>query len=97
MTYLYPGTSSGVVFQTQYYEAIPALTASASTNWLLTKYPGAYLYGTLVMSNMFVSDPRFNDWVGAYNNIVEQIKADSRKQEWSGQALRMESDLPVTP
>jgi hypothetical protein len=34
-----------------YYAKVPALTASATTNWLMTAHPDLYLYGTLVEAN----------------------------------------------
>jgi hypothetical protein len=33
-----------------YSQKVPALSDSATTNWLLTSHPDAYLFGTLTMS-----------------------------------------------
>lgn len=44
-TYLLP-TGSGT-FQMVYYKLVPALSTSATTNWLLTSYPHIYLGKTL--------------------------------------------------
>lgn len=91
-TYLYPAVSA-VVFPTTYYEGV-ALTGG--TNWLLTAYPGAYLYGSLLQATAFVGDdPRVPLWQSAYAGILDRIKSDSRKSEWSGQALRMNVDYRV--
>src|SRR4051812_23891330 len=42
--------------QLLYTQKVPALTDSATTNWLLTAHPDAYLFGTLTMSATFTSD-----------------------------------------
>jgi hypothetical protein len=90
-TYTYPAASA-VAFPTTYYEGV----ALATTNWLLTRYPGAYLYGTLLQATAAIGDdPRIELWSAAYTAILERIKADSRKSEWSGQALQMRPDFRV--
>jgi len=40
-----------------YYKKIPALSDSATTNWLLTAHPDAYLFGSLVEANAFTVMP----------------------------------------
>ena len=91
-TYLYP-SASGVTFPATYYEGV-ALTSG--TNWLLTRYPGAYLYGTLLAaSTASPDDARIPLWSQALTSIYERIKADSRKAEWSGTALQMRPDRRV--
>lgn len=93
-TYLFPA-ASGVAFDTTFYQGV-GLTSG--TNWLLTAYPGAYLYGSLLAAVAFgVQDERIPLWQAAYTQIKEQIKKDSRKSEWSGQALRMSPDMQWVP
>lgn len=91
-TYLYPAASS-VTFPCTYYVGV-ALTTG--TNWLLTAYPGAYLYGSLLQAVASVADdPRVPLWEAAYEKTLARIKSDSRKSEWSGQALRMQPDVDI--
>lgn len=52
--YTYPKTSANV--ELTYYAKIPALTASNTTNWLLTKVPGIYLRATLMQAAEFIKD-----------------------------------------
>lgn len=88
-TYLYPA-SSAVTFPCTYYASV-GLTSG--TNWLLTAYPGAYLYGSLLQAVAWgLNDDRVPLWKSAYDQVIERIRADSRKSEWSGQALRMSLD-----
>lgn len=39
-----------------YYAKVPALSASATTNWLLTAHPDLYLFGSLVEAQAYVID-----------------------------------------
>lgn len=39
-----------------YYAKIPALTAAAPTNWLLTAYPDLYVRGTMVEAALYFED-----------------------------------------
>lgn len=48
-------TATGTVSYT-YYQKIPALSDSNTTNWLLLKAPQAYLYGTLFQAAIYNRD-----------------------------------------
>lgn len=52
--YTYPLSSNDVEFV--YYAAIPALTSSATTNWLITKAPSLYLRMSLMFAYDFIKD-----------------------------------------
>ena len=46
-----------------YYTKIPALSDSATTNWLLTSHPDIYLFGTLVEAEPYLkNDERMPMW-----------------------------------
>lgn len=91
-TYLYPQVS-GVTFPAIYYAGV-ALTSG--TNWLLTAYPGAYLYGSLLQAVAAgEADDQLGKWAMAYQNILERINKDSRRGSFGGQALRMQLDSRV--
>jgi len=68
-----------------YYEKIPALSDTDSTNWLLTAHPDAYLYGSLMHSAPYLqADERIGVWAGKYQQIIEQIMASDEKIQFSG-------------
>lgn len=90
-TYLYPST--GGTFAAKYYEGV-GLTSG--TNWLLTAYPGAYLYGSLLQATAFIGDdPRIPLWQAMYADIMGKIAKDSKRTEYGGQVLRMNPDIQV--
>lgn len=91
-TYLYP-TSANVSYSVKYWEGV---SLSSGTNWLLTRYPQAYLYGALLKAVKAIGDdPRYPMWKQEYEQTLERIKSDSRKQSWSNQVLKMRPDRVV--
>ena len=52
-----------------YYQEIPALTASNTTNWLLEDVPEVYLYGSLVAAMPFVLD---DNRAGVWKSFLEE-------------------------
>lgn len=61
-----------------YYAALSALSATATTNWALTKYPDLYLYGALVHSAPYLkADERIQLWESAYQRILSDIQVEA--------------------
>jgi len=73
-----------------YYEKVPELSASVTTNWLLTHYPDVYLYGALLHSAPFLKeDERAQTWAALYSTAVKRINDASSKSTASGSGLRL--------
>lgn len=51
---LAPIPDSAYALELTYMQAVPALSDSNPTNWLLTKYPDVYLYGSLMQAVTFL-------------------------------------------
>lgn len=68
--------------------------ASTSTNDLLDKYPGIYLYGSLLQAAPYmVNDARIQTWAAMYSNLVKKVnKAEGRTRTLT----TLHSDLPST-
>jgi hypothetical protein len=47
---------SGATLEMAYHKFIPLATAAGGVNWLLTKYPQIYLYGSLVQAAAAIGD-----------------------------------------
>lgn len=76
-TFLLP-TGSGT-YQMVYYKQIPALTTSATTNWLLTAYPQLYLYGALLqLQGWGFQDERIPLWKAAHDEAIADLNKSSR-------------------
>ena len=68
-----------------YYQQIPALSDTNTSNWLLALSPSIYLYGALVAASSFLKDdPRVPLWAQQYQaEVAGMINAD-KTDRWSG-------------
>jgi hypothetical protein len=63
-----------------YWAAIPVLSASNTTNWLLTRHPDAYLYGSLTQSAPYLrNDERLATWSALFGRAVDDINGEGRR------------------
>ena len=59
-----------------YYQKIPALADNVSGNWLLTKAPGAYLWGSCLQLAPFIDDDaRIATWGQLLDREIASLKA----------------------
>lgn len=90
-----PAPTSGTV-KLDYYGSIPALTVSNATNWLMTKHPDLYLFGTCAQAEWFVvNDDRVAAWKARTDELIEQINAATQKERYGGRRLRAQHNVPV--
>lgn len=69
----------------RYFQTIPALTASNTTNWLMTRHPDLYLYAALVQAEAFGwNDERIELWRSAVEQTIAQINADGQRNKYGG-------------
>jgi hypothetical protein len=77
------GGSDGYAYTLTYWQAIPALSASNTTNWMLTAHPGLYLYATLVEASPYLRD---NDqvivWAQQYKSISAAIQSQDEDDRY---------------
>lgn len=73
---LFPAPQSALSGELVYWQRIPALSVSNTTNWLLTLHPDAYLYGALLQSAPYLkNDERIPVWESAFAQILSDIVA----------------------
>lgn len=73
---VYPSDDTDITLG--YYQKIPALTADAPTNWLMTGYPDAYLYGTLLQAYIFTRDSEAGSaYVALRDGALSEISLSS--------------------
>jgi hypothetical protein len=74
--------SGSTLVRIDYYQAIPALSGSQATNWLLTQFPDAYLFGSLVHgAALSHDDPRMQTVLQAFAQIVAEIQQSGKKRK----------------
>ena len=85
----FPTPSSGTA-DLQYYQRIPALSDSNTTNWLLVRAPDAYLYGALVHSAPYLQeDARIATWGQLYDRAIDRLqRASDRARAATGARRR---------
>jgi hypothetical protein len=77
-----------------YWQKIPALSSSNTTNWLLTAHPDLYLFGSLVEAQMFTVDPeQAAIWKARRDEVFDEIASLGRKSQGGG-AVRVFGPTP---
>jgi hypothetical protein len=71
------GSPSPSIVSLTYYAKIPALSDASPTNWLLARYPNAYLYASLIEAAPYMEeDARAQTWLTFYQAAVQGIRND---------------------
>lgn len=75
---------------TLYYRAaIPALSDSNASNWVLENAPDIYLYGSLIASApLLQEDARLATWQPLYSGAVAAFNLESGRGKFSGGGLK---------
>lgn len=78
-----------------YYAAIPALTSSNVTNWLLLKMPGLYLASCLYEASVFLGD---DEGMQRYGRTMDEqfaiLQQSDRSERIGNRALRVRGATP---
>lgn len=91
---VWPITTSDI--ELEYYASIPALTDSNTSNWLLTKSPTVYLYGTLKHAAIFIGDTeRLPIFASQFMDGVNLIIKDDKSSRYGERTISRISG--VTP
>lgn len=87
---LYPTPSEDTDIELVYYQKVPALSDSNTSNWLLTEAPDVYLYGALVHSAPYLQeDNRSQVWASLYSASLLKLQQSSDNARHSGSGLKM--------
>jgi len=85
-----PIPGSVLTIEMLFYKKFDALTAAATTNWMITNAPDVYLYGCLLEAEPFImNDPRVQLWATAFKQAIADIQEQDNKDRHSGSALRV--------
>lgn len=72
-----------------YFAEISTLSADTDANWLLTRHPDVYLYGSLVNSAPYLKDDnRMVTWAALLESALEEIERETRGARF-GSPLKM--------
>ena len=88
---LFPTPDTTYTMELVYYQEIPALSPSQTTNWLLTDAPDAYVYGALTQAAPFLGeDERVQTWAQLYANAISGLNAASDRTKQSSAGMRIQ-------
>ena len=77
---LFPTPDGTYNLEMYYYGKIPELSASNATNTILTNFPDAYLYGSLIHTAPYLGDDqRTQVWASLYQNTISAINSQSER------------------
>lgn len=77
------GGSGDPGFAMTYWKRIPALSATVTTNWLLLREPGLYLYGALIEASPYIKDDaRAVLWSTQYKSILDGMTAEDDRYRY---------------
>lgn len=72
-----------------YWAALPPLSGTTTTNWMLGEHPDLYLYGTLLQAAPYLgNDDRLAVWGTLVDRAVEDIIVADEKASKSGVPMR---------
>lgn len=81
----------GEVLEMSYYQKIPALSDSNTTNWLLARSPQLYLYGSLIHAEPFLeNDARVATWKVFYEDAKTKLLGADEQAVTSAGALEIQ-------
>jgi len=79
-------------YQTEmiFYEKIPALSDTATSNWILASHPDLYLYSSLTHSAPYLGDDaRIQVWSALAERALNEITNASHAAKYNGTGLRL--------
>ena len=86
MIKLYPSPDAVYTYTLDYYAKVQALSTDRPTNWLLTKAPDLYLFGSLCEASPFLlDDGRVSLWESKFQASKRSLQAaEARAKRTSG-------------
>ncbi len=75
-----------------FWQRIPNLSDTNTTNWLLSTAPDMYLYGSLMQAEAFIeNDKRIPLWKQGFEEAMETLRLQDEKDRHSGSTLIIRS------
>lgn len=80
----------------KYYAKLPSLTCSpTASNWLLSRYPSAYLYGVGLQAAKHLRDSDLAVVTSSlYAEALDLLRVDDERARWSTASVRVQGMTP---
>ena len=79
-----------------YYKAIPSLSDSNTSNYILASHPAIYLYGALYHASNFLGGIEPNqaqNWLAMYSSALERCENNDRQDSYGNAPLSQRTDV----
>lgn len=87
-----PWVPAGATYSIDYYGFTPLATAGGGVNWLLTKHPDYYLYGSLLQAAAYIDDKEtVAQWTTAHDRARAELIEAGKKAKVAGPLVMMPS------
>lgn len=84
VTQVWPVPDGVYTYQGIYFKSVVPLDGTNTSNWLLTAYPDAYLFGSLAVGYAYIQqDDRAAMWAQQFARVVGEIRTQSGADEYS--------------
>jgi hypothetical protein len=94
---LFPAPDQAYTYTIRHYSKIPALSASATSNYIIANFPDAYLYGSLIEACAFIGDdPRLPMWKHGFEEVMEEIKRADARERFREPIIHLDPELLVS-
>ncbi len=91
-----PVPGGGLTAELHYYAAVPALSDSAPSNWLLAAAPNVYLFGVLLEASPYIGDDaQLARWFAMFSAAVRALQAQDRRARHGNAPLLMATTTPT--
>lgn len=81
----FPAPDATYTVRLLYYRSLAPLSDANPSNWLLERYPSAYLYGAAAQSAPLLrEDDRLGTWTSIYSAVLDSIEQDDAKRRFGG-------------
>ena len=82
---LNPPQDTGNTLRLYYYQHVPALTSTETTNWLGDGYPDVYIFGLMTEISAFVKNAEaVTLWDARFKEALDEIIIDDSSRRYSG-------------
>lgn len=85
-----PAPDTSYAINLTYFQKIPALSSSRTSNWLLSSHPDVYLYASLVQAEAYLwNDDRLGVWKSALDEALGELTVQSNRKRHGNAPLRL--------
>lgn len=91
-----PSPDGSYQVEIDYYQRIPALADTNTTNWLLTSYPDLYVSGAMVQASWFMQNPgMISAWQARLGASLSELDKADRRSRFGGPNMSIRPDFSI--